>query len=144
MSPYRIEARIGISCPVDHAYERLSQIDQWPRWSPIHKAATGTLGFGAFVAFEEYYEGLGRWEVSGTVADYSPLSHIHIVVPKPFWAGSLIRYYEFEILSDTACSFTAGAAFDGFFSVREGKRYGTFLKSGFQAMAEALKSHAEG
>lgn len=143
MSLYRIESRIGIACPVDDVYERVSQIEQWPSWSPIHKAASGKLGFGAFVSFEEYYEGLGRWEVAGTIADYSPLSHIHISVPKPFWAGSLIRFYEFDILTEGACTFTAGAAFGGFLSIREGKRYGKFLKSGFQAMGEALKAHCE-
>ncbi|ESQ79913.1 SRPBCC domain-containing protein [Asticcacaulis sp. YBE204] len=140
----KIEKRIGISTAVDVPYEIMADINSWPSWSPIHKSAEGTLGFGAPVKFEEYYEGLGTWEVAGFVDDWTPLSHIHIGVPKKFYEGSLIRFYEFEILSDTACHFTIGAQFSGFLSEREGKRYRKFLREGFEKFAEALKAKAEG
>jgi len=143
MNLYKVEHRVGIKRPVDDVYEIIRNIEAWPTWSPIHIRAEGELKFGAKFALEETYEGLGRWEVSGHVNDYTPLSHIHVRIPRPFWVGSLIRYFEFEILSDQGCSFCVGAAFGGFVSMREGKRHAKSLKSGFEAMGEALKIKAE-
>lgn len=139
----KIEHRIGIAAPVDDVYEILANIEAWPQWSPIHKATSGSVHFGAPVRLEEYYEGLGIWEQAGSVADYQPLSHIHIVIPKPFYAGRLVRYFELDILSETGTGFSVGALFDGFLSEREGKRYRSFLREGFHAFAEALKAKAE-
>ncbi|UDF02927.1 SRPBCC domain-containing protein [Asticcacaulis sp. AND118] len=140
----KIEKRVGIQTPADTVYEILENINAWPEWSPIHKAASGKLGFGAPVSFMEHYEGLGDWEINGFVADWSPLSHIHIGVPKKFYEGSLIRFYEMNILNDSACDFTIGAQFSGFLSEREGKRYRKYLREGFAKFAEALKARAEG
>lgn len=139
----KIEYRIGIAAPVDEVYEVLSEVENWPQWSPIHKAASGQLKFGAPVRLEEYYEGLGTWELEGSVADYQPLSHIHINIPKPFYAGRLIRYFELDILSQEATSFSVGALFDGFLSEREGRQYRQYLRGGFQAFSEALKVTSE-
>jgi hypothetical protein len=140
---YKVENRVGIAAPVETVYEILAELEQWPNWSPIHKRTQGKLGFGAQVVLEEYYEGLGVWEVTGFVSDWSPLSHIHVGVPKPFYAGSLIRFFELDRLTDTACSLSVGAVFSGFLSEREGKRYGPKIKVGFAAMGEALKAKAE-
>ncbi|MFT3995917.1 MAG: SRPBCC domain-containing protein [Asticcacaulis sp.] len=140
----KIEKRIGIQTPVDTVYEILENIDAWPQWSPIHKAASGKMGFGAPVSFMEHYEGLGDWEINGFVADWSPLSHIHIGVPKKFYEGSLIRFYEMNILPGDACDFTIGAQFSGFLAEREGKKYRSYLREGFARFAEALKAKAEG
>ena len=139
----KIEQRIGIAAPVDEVYDLLADIESWPSWSPIHTAASGRVGFGAPVRLEEHYEGLGTWEQSGAVADYQPLSHIHIAVPKPFYAGRLIRYFELDILSEAGTGFAVGALFDGFLSEREGRRYRKYLREGFHAFAEALKARAE-
>jgi hypothetical protein len=144
MALFKIEHRIGINRSVDEVFEIIADINAWPTWSPIHKSSSGELRFGAPVTLNEYYQGLGTWDISGSIGDYTPLSHIHVMVPKRFWEGSLIRFFEFEQLSDEACSFTVGAAFGGFFSVREGKRFKKHLKSGFIAMCEALKAKAEG
>jgi hypothetical protein len=144
MALFKVEHRVGINKSVDDVYAIVGDINAWPSWSPIHKAAAGSLKFGTPVALEEYYQGLGTWEIKGTLVDYAPLSHIHVDVPKRFWEGKLIRYFEFEILSDHACSFTVGAAFDGFLSKREGKRFKKYIKAGFEAMGEALKAKAEG
>jgi hypothetical protein len=140
---WKIEQRVGIAAPVDDIYDLIADIGRWPEWSPIHQAATGELHFGAPVHIEERFEGLGVWEIDGVVADWSPLSHIHINVPKPFYAGKLIRYFEFEGLSETASFFTVGALFSGLLSEREGKRYGKFLRAGFAAFAETAKAKAE-
>jgi uncharacterized protein YndB with AHSA1/START domain len=140
---YKVEHRVGIAAPVETVYEILKDIEAWPQWSPIHRATQGKLGYDAPIRLEEHYEGLGGWEVSGTVADYAPLSHIHIAVPKPFYAGSLTRFFELDKLTDTACTFSVGAYFSGFLSEREGRRYGPKIKTGFTAMAEALKAKAE-
>lgn len=140
----KIEHRIGIAAPVDHVYDLVSDINGWSAWSPIHKTAEGALGYGAPVAFEEVYEGLGTWEIRGFVSDWVPLSHIHIGVPKKFYEGSLIRYYEFEELSKTASHFSIGAMFKGFLSEREGRRYRKYLKAGFEAYAQTLKAKIEG
>jgi len=139
----KIEYRIGISAPVDEVYEILTDMENWPSWSPVHKAVSGSVHFGAAVRLEEYYEGLGTWEQTGGVADYQPLSHIHVAIPRPFYAGSLIRYFEMDILSEAGTSFTVGALFSGFLSMREGRRYRHYLRKGFQAFAEALKAKAE-
>jgi hypothetical protein len=143
MSLYKIEHRVGIKRPVDDVYEIIANINNWPSWSPIHLKAEGELKFGARFYLDETYQGLGRWEQSGFIEDYTPLSHIHVKIPRPFWAGNLIRYFEFEILSNEGCSFCVGAAFDGFLSKREGKRHAKALKLGFEAMGEALKTLAE-
>jgi len=140
---YKIEHRVGIAAPIDDVYEIIANIDGWSDWSPIHRRATGHLGFGAPVSMEEYFEGLGTWETEGAVSDWTPLSHIHIVVPKPFYAGTLIRYYEFEALSDTGTAFSLGAHFNGFLSEREGRKFSRLIRPGFERMAEALKSKAE-
>lgn len=140
---FKIEHRIGISAPVDRSYEIAADIGAWPSWSPIHKAASATLAFGGPILLDEHYEGLGRWEQVGTIADWTPLSHIHVSVPKPFYAGRLTRYFEFENLSDTGSLFTVGALFEGLISEWEGRRYAGPLKRGFAAMAEALKLRAE-
>jgi len=140
---FKVEQRIGITRPVDEVYEIVADIDNWPGWSPIHKTASGQLRFGAPVRFEEQYDGLGLWEIGGVVSDWSPLSHIHIGVPKKFYEGSLIRFFEFEELSKTGTSFAIGAVFSGFLSEREGRRYAKFLKKGFTAYCEALKAKAE-
>lgn len=140
---FKIEHRTGVAAPVDDVYEVVADIDSWPSWSPIHKSASGELHFGAPVRFEEYYEGLGVWEIGGTIDDWSPLSHIHISVPKRFYEGKLIRYFEFSPLSETGSSFTVGALFDGFLSEREGRRYARFLREGFAAFAEAVKTRSE-
>jgi hypothetical protein len=139
----KVEQRIGITAPVDDVYDILTDIENWPSWSPIHKAASGVVKFGAPVRLEEYYEGLGLWEQEGAVGEYQPLSHIHIYIPRPFYAGRLIRFFEVDVLSETATSFSVGALFDGFLSEREGKRYRSYLRQGFQAFAEALKAKAE-
>jgi hypothetical protein len=140
---YRIEHRVGIAAPVDDAYEIAAEIEAWPQWSPIHKKATGRLAFGAPIALEEYYEGLGTWELSGALADWQPFSHIHVAVPKPFYAGTLIRYFEFDALSAHGSTFAVGALFDGFLSEREGKMIAGPVRRGFAAFAEALKDRAE-
>jgi hypothetical protein len=140
----KVEKRIGIQTPVDTVYDILQDIEGWVQWSPIHKEAKGRLSFGAPVRFMEHYEGLGDWEINGFVSDWSPLSHIHIGVPKKFYEGSLIRFYELNILSDTACDFAIGAQFSGFLSEREGKKYRSYLREGFAKFAEALKAKAEG
>ncbi|MGA9658695.1 MAG: SRPBCC family protein, partial [Asticcacaulis sp.] len=119
---FKIEQRIGIAAPVDDVYEILADINAWPEWSPIHKKAEAILRFGAPVHLEEHYEGLGTWETDGSVADWTPLSHIHIHVPKPLYAGKLVRYFEFEALSEYGSHFAVGALFGGFLSEREGKR----------------------
>jgi hypothetical protein len=139
----KIEQRVGIAAPVDDIYELVADIGRWPEWSPIHLAATGELHFGAPVHLEERFEGLGTWEIHGVVADWSPLSHIHIDVPKPFYAGKLTRYFEFESLSETGSIFTVGALFNGLLSEREGWRYAKFLRTGFAAFGEAVKAKAE-
>jgi hypothetical protein len=140
---FKIEHRIGIKAPVEEVYEVIADVARWPHWSPIHKKTAAKLAFGAPISLDEYYEGLGRWEVSGVISDWSPLSHIHIDVPKPFYAGSLTRFFEFERLSEAGSVFAVGAVFSGFLSEREGKRYRKYLKAGFQAMAEALKMKVE-
>ncbi len=140
---YKVEYRIGVATPVDDIYELIADIDAWTQWSPIHKAATGALRFGAPFHLEEQYEGLGLWEIDGTLADWSPYSHIHVFIPKPFYAGKQMRYFEFEALSQTGSAFTVGAVFDGFLSEREGRRYAKYLRRGFQAFAEAAKAKAE-
>lgn len=140
---YKIEHRIGVAVPVDDIYDIIADIESWPSWSPIHKSTSGGLSFGAPIAFEEHYEGLGTWEINGTLADWTPLSHIHVTVPKRFYEGQLIRYFEFEALSETGSAFTIGALFNGFLSEREGRRYAKFLRVGFAAFAEALKAKAE-
>lgn len=140
---YKVEYRIGIAAPVDDVYDILAEIEQWPEWSPIHKKATGKLSFGAPVALEEYYEGLGTWELTGFVADWTPLSHIHVTVPKKFYEGRLIRYFEMDALSESGSSFSVGALFGGFLSEREGRRFSKFLKAGFEQFATALKEKSE-
>lgn len=139
----KIEQRIGISRPVDDVYGIVSDVGSWRHWSPIHKHAEATLSFGGPVRLEEHYEGLGTWEIGGFVSDWSPLSHIHVGVPKKFYEGSLIRFFEFEELSKTGTAFAIGAVFSGFLSEREGRRYARFLKSGFTAYCEALKARVE-
>ena len=139
----KIETRVGIAAPVDDVYEIIADINAWPEWSPIHKKAEAHLGFGAPIHLEEYFEGLGTWETDGVIADWTPLSLIHVSVPKPFYAGTLVRYFEFDALSDVASSFSIGAAFKGFLSEREGRRYRPFIRTGFEAFAEALKVKAE-
>lgn len=140
---YKVEYRIGVAAPVDDVYDVIADIEKWPEWSPIHKKASGELSFGAPIAFEEYYEGLGTWEITGALADWQPLSHIHIAVPKKFYEGRLVRYFEMDALSESGSSFSVGALFDGFLSEREGRRYGKFLKVGFERFAEAVKERAE-
>lgn len=141
--PYKIEFRIGVAAPVDDVYDVIADIEKWPEWSPIHKKASGKMSFGAPIAFEEYYEGLGTWEINGVLADWQPLSHIHISVPKKFYEGRLVRYFEMDALSEAGSSFSVGALFDGFLSEREGRRYGKFLKIGFESFADAVKNRAE-
>jgi hypothetical protein len=139
----KVEHRIGIATPVDNAYEIIADLENWPSWSPIHKKVSGRLSFGAPVELIEHYDGLGTWEQTGSIADWTPLSHIHMHIPRPMFVGTLTRYFEFEILAETGCAFTVGALFKGFVSEREGKRYRPFLREGFKAMAEALKAKAE-
>ena len=141
---YKVEHRIGIATPVDKVYDIVADINAWPSWSPIHKTASATLSFGAPISLEEVYDGLSRWEQAGVIEDWVPLSHIHVTIPKPFYAGRLTRYFELENLSETGSLFTVGALFDGFLSEREGKRFGAPLKRGFEAMGHALKTKAEG
>jgi hypothetical protein len=143
MNLYKVEHRVGIKRSVDDIYAIVQDINSWPSWSPIHKASNGELKFAGKVSLDETYEGLGRWELSGHIEDYSPLSHIHVRIPRPFWEGSLIRYFEFEILSNEGCSFCVGAAFGGFLSIREGRRHAKALKNGFEAMGNALKTLSE-
>ena len=140
---YKVEYRIGVTAPVDDIYDLVADIEAWTQWSPIHKVAKGSLHFGAPFHLEEEYEGLGMWEIDGVLSDWSPYSHIHVFVPKPFYAGKLMRYFEFEALSETGSTFTVGALFNGFLSEREGRSYGKYLKRGFQAFAEAAKEKAE-
>jgi hypothetical protein len=140
---YRIEYRVGIAAPVDDAYDLVADIEGWPQWSPIHKKATGTLSFGAPIGLEEYYEGLGTWELAGSLADWQPYSHIHVAVPKPFYAGTLIRYFEFDALSAQGSTFAVGALFNGFLAEREGRMISGPVRRGFTAFAEALKARAE-
>ena len=140
---YRIEYRVGVAAPVDDAYDIAADIESWPQWSPIHRKAVGTLKFGAPVALEEYYEGLGTWEQAGGLADWQPYSHIHVVIPKPFYAGTLTRYFEFDALSAHGSTFAVGAMFNGFLSEREGKMIAGPVRKGFMAFAEALKARAE-
>ena len=140
---FRIEHRIGIAAPVDDAYDIMAEIEAWPHWSPIHKTAAGTLKFGAPIRLEEYYEGLGTWELVGSLADWQPLSHIHVVIPKPFYAGTLIRYFEFDALSAQGSTFAVGALFNGFLAEREGRMISGPVRKGFVAFAEALKAQAE-
>ena len=140
---YRIEYRIGVATPVDDIYDVVADIESWPQWSPIHKKSSGTLSFGAPVALEEYYDGLGTWELSGALADWQPYSHIHVAIPKPFYAGTLIRYFEFDALSAQGSTFAVGALFNGFLAEREGKMISGPVRRGFNAFAEALKAKAE-
>ena len=139
----KIETRVGISAPVDDVYDLIADIDNWPTWSPIHKAASGKLGFGASIHLEEQLEGLGVWETDGVIADWQPLSHIHVTVPKPFYAGTLIRYFEFDALSEKGSSFAVGALFTGFLSEREGKRFCKYIRAGFDSFADAVRVKAE-
>lgn len=139
----KVEHRIGVAAPVDDIYELLEDINAWPEWSPIHKAARGELHFGYPIHLEEHYEGLGTWEIDGIIDDWSPLSHIHVNVPKPFYAGKLVRYFEMDALSDQGSTFTIGALFSGYLSEREAKQYRPFLRKGFEAFAEAVKAKAE-
>ncbi|HTN39790.1 MAG TPA: SRPBCC family protein [Asticcacaulis sp.] len=139
----KIEQRVGIAAPIDDVYEVIADINAWPEWSPIHKVARADLHFGAPIHLEEYYEGLGTWETDGVIADWTPLSHIHISVPKPFYAGTLVRYFEFDALSEYGSSFSIGALFSGFLSEREGKAYRQHIRTGFAAFGEALKVRAE-
>ena len=140
---FKIEARIGVAAPVDEVYDILSDIEAWPSWSPIHQAASGKLGFGAPFHSEEKFEGLGVWEIDGFVSDWMPLSHLHISVPKKFYEGTLTRYYELETLSAKTSIFAVGAAFSGFLSEREGRRFARFFRAGFHQTAEAMKTTAE-
>jgi len=140
---YKVEYRIGVAAPVDDVYDLVADIEAWPQWSPIHKAARGSLHFGAPIHLEEQYEGLGMWEIDGVLADWSPYSHIHVFIPKPFYAGKQMRYFEFDALSQTGSTFTTGALFQGYLSEREGRAYGKYLKTGFQLFAETVKARAE-
>ena len=140
---FRIEQRVGIAAPVDDAYEIATDIEAWPQWSPIHKRATGTLKFGAPIMLEEYYEGLGIWEQTGALSDWQPFSHIHVAIPKPFYAGTLVRYFEFDSLSAHGSTFAVGALFHGFLAEREGRMIAGPVRKGFAAFAEALKVKAE-
>ena len=140
---YKVEYRIGVAAPVDDVYDLVCDIESWTQWSPIHKAASGQLKFGAPIHLEEQYEGLGMWEIDGVLSDWSPYSHIHVFIPKPFYAGKQVRYFEFEALSQTGSAFTVGALFNGFLAEREGKLISGPVKRGFTAFAEAVKAKAE-
>ena len=140
---FKVEARVGIAAPVDEVYERLTDINNWPTWSPIHRCASGELKFGAPFHSEEQFDGLGVWEIDGFIADWTPLSHIHITVPKKFYEGTLTRYYELEALSGKGSVFSVGAAFSGLMSEYEGRKLAKYLRPGFQRMAQAMKDQAE-
>lgn len=140
---YKVEYRFGVAAPVDYVYEVLADIETWPEWSPIHKEASGRLSFGAPAAFKEHYDGLGTWELDGVLADWVPLSHIHFHIPRPWYVGGLVRYYEMDNLMEVGTRVSVGAAFSGFLSKREGRRYAPHLRKGFEAFAEVLKAKAE-
>lgn len=140
---YKVEHRFGIAAPVDYVYDILADVENWPTWSPIHKEAKAHLGFGAPAAFKEEYEGLGTWELDGALSDWVPLSHMHFHIPRPWYEGHLIRYYEVDNLMEVGTRFSMGAAFSGLLSEREGKKFAPYLRRGFEAFTLALKDRAE-
>lgn len=140
---YKVEYRFGIQAPVDYVYDILADVEKWPTWSPIHKEARAQLGFGAPAAFKEEYEGLGTWELDGALSDWVPLSHMHFHIPRPWYVGQLIRYYEVDNLLEVGTRFSMGAAFGGLLSEREGKRFAPYLRKGFEAFTHELKARAE-
>ncbi len=140
---YKVEYRFGIAAPVDYVYDILADVERWPEWSPIHKEARAHLGFGAPAVFKEEYAGLGTWELEGALSDWVPLSHMHFHIPRPWYMGRLIRYYEVDNLLEVGTRFSVGAAFSGMLSIREGKRFAPHLRKGFEAFTLALKDRAE-
>ena len=139
---FRIQQKVGVQAPATQVWDILADLDAWKRWNPLYTKAEGKLSIGAPLVLTRTLPGDGSRLLETRVVDWVPDSQLIWSRKVGFMATSL-GYVELEVLGEEACVLAAGEIFNGLGSDLLPKPLRRELRSGFQAMCEAAKAHAE-
>lgn len=139
----QIEHRIGVQVPASEVWRHLSDIPGWADWNPMYPDAAGKLQIGAVLQLTEVIPGDKPRKITPSVVDWVPDSQI-------LWTQRVargwlrrIRYLEIQTLTETACVFSNGEVYEGFFARFIPKKRRRALREGFTRLGEAMKARAE-
>ena len=141
--PMRIESRIGVQAPAESIWTLLGDVATWPEWNPIYPKAAGSLRIGGRLELTLALPGEVQREIEPKVIDWVP--NEQILWSDVTWGGwvKTLRFIEIEEIDAGSCIVANGELFEGFVARRYGRRHRWAMKTGYAAMSEALKIHAE-
>ena len=142
-SSTHVEHRVGVKAPASVVWDIVYDIDRWREWNPLYREVSGRIAFGETLRLRLTLPNQPERELLATVLDWAPNEAIHW---RTSLAGGLvrtIRYLEIEAMSDTGCIFSNGEIFRGMLSGPVLRRLRASLKSGFEALGEAVRDRAE-
>lgn len=140
----RVEHRVGIRAPSDRLWELVGDLTTWSRWNPIYPEAVGTIGIGQSLILRETIPGLPERRISPQVVDWVPHEQIVWKLTVTPLLSSSTRYLEIEELAPGSCVFSNGEIFSGVLGEQYARRWRRQLRTGFEALGEALRREAEG
>jgi hypothetical protein len=142
--PPKIESRTGVRAPAHVVWDAISEVGDWPSWTPLYPKAQGALRIGEKLNLTLALPGHPERELLAPIVDWVPNEQI-------LWSDTVargwvktLRYIEIEALTDESCIFSNGEQFQGFvahYYMTKARR--RVHRQAFEAFSEAVRDRAE-
>jgi hypothetical protein len=139
----KLEHRTGVRASAETIWRLIADIEAWPNWNPLYTKAQGVVRIGAPLDLEVALPGQPPRAIRPVVLDWIPNEQLLWQIKMLGGLIKSIRYFEIEELAPGSCIFSNGEMFDGMLGPSVARRLRGPIRSGFQAMGEAVKSLAE-
>lgn len=139
---FKVEKRVGVRATSERLWEIISDLPGWDRWNPIETGVAGAIAFGGTIELTETIDGLPERRVMGRIGDWQPNAQL-VWVEKRGFLFQATRYYEIEELERGSCIVANGFIFSGFMGEGFHDKHRKTLRTGCEAVAEALRTTAE-
>jgi len=139
----RIEDRIGVQAPAELIWEIVRDLHLWEEWNPTYTRAVGEVRIGEILTLDLALPGQPVQQIRPRVMEWVPNEQLHWQLKLMGGMIKTVRYIEITSLSEAGCIVDNGEIFGGLMGPSLGKRMGSVVRRGFQAMNEALKARAE-
>lgn len=143
MEDTRIDKRAGVKATSDQIWQLISDLPSWNDWNPIDTDVEGAIAYGGELTMTESFPDMIERRAIGRVAEWQPYSRL-VWTEKRGFLFATVRYIGIEELDKGNCIVTSGIRFVGLRGELYMDKHRARIRSGQEAIVEALKAAAEG